>query len=89
MGLSKKDKQYLVEIPKPLLLEAKDCVFDLRKSSKQKPKPGYGYVKESNGKLKFSLYFDGGTERKLQIKQLRRDLCKVHATWIFGSTALK
>ena len=39
--------------------------------------------------VKFSLYFDGGTERKLQIKHLRKDLCKIHATWIFGSAALK
>lgn len=79
----------LVEIPKPLLLEAKNCVLEICKDSKQKPKPGYGYVKEANGDLKFSLYFDGGTERKLQIKHLRKDLCKVHATWIFGSAALK
>ena len=79
----------LVEIPKSLLLEARNCVLEVRKDSAQKPKPGYGYVKDAAGDLKFSLYFDGGTERKLQIKHLRKDLCKVHATWIFGSTALK
>ncbi len=79
----------LVEIPKQLLLKAKNCVFEVCKKSKQKPKPGYGYVKEAGGDLEFSLYFDGGTERKLQIKHLRKDLCKVHATWIFGSAALK
>lgn len=79
----------LVEIPKELLLEAKDCVLEVRKDSDQKPKPGYGYIKDTVGDLKFSLYFDGGTERKLQIKHLRKDLCKIHATWIFGSAALK
>ena len=79
----------LVEIPKGLLLEAKNCVLEVCKDSEQKPKPGYGYIKDSAGDLKFSLYFDGGTERKLQIKHLRKDLCKVHAKWIFGSAALK
>lgn len=79
----------LVEIPKELLLEAKGCVLEVCKGSKQKPKPGYGYIKDATGDLKFSLYFDGGTERKLQIKHLRKDLCKVHATWTFGSAALK
>lgn len=82
-------KYELVEIPKGLLLEAKTCTLEVCKDSKQKPKPGYGYIKDSAGDFKFSLYFDGGTERKLQIKHLRKDLCKVHATWIFGSTALK
>lgn len=79
----------LVEIPKGLLLEAKNCVLEVRKNSEQKPKPGYGYIRGAAGDLKFSLYFDGGSERKLQIKHLRKDLCKVHATWIFGSAALK
>ena len=84
-----KIKYELVEIPKGLLLEAKNCVLEVCKDSTQKPKPGYGYVRDAAGGLKFSLYFDGGAERKLQIKQLRKDLCKVHATWIFGSAALK
>lgn len=79
----------LVEIPKSLLLEARNCELEVRKDSKQKPKPGYGHVKNVAGDLKFSLYFDGGTERKLQIKHLRKDLCKIHATWIFGSAALE
>jgi transcriptional regulator with XRE-family HTH domain len=76
----------LVEIPKELLLEAKDCVLEACAGSKQNPQPGYGHVKDEEGRLKYSLYFDGGTERKLQIKHLRKDLCKVHATWTFGST---
>jgi len=75
----------LVEIPKALLLEARHCKLKVCTDSKQKPQPGYGHVKNAAGQLKFSLYFDGGTERKLQIKHLRKDLCKVHATWTFGS----
>ncbi len=77
----------LVEIPKALLLEVSNCELEVREDSRQNPKPGYGYVKDAANQLKFSLYFDGGSERKLQIKGLRKDLCKVHATWIFGSAA--
>lgn len=80
-----KTRYELVEIPKALLLEAANCVLEVRTNSKQHPQPGYGYVKDAKGQLKYSLYFDGGTERKLQIKHLRKDLCKVHATWIFDS----
>ncbi len=78
----------LVEIPKPLLLEARTCILEVREDSTQNPKPGYGYVRDEAGNLKFALYFDGGTERKLQIKGLRKSLCKVHATWAFGSATL-
>jgi type II restriction enzyme len=77
----------LVEIPKALMLEASNCQLEVREDSRQNPKPGYGYVRGAAGQLKYVLYFDGGTERKLQIKSLRKDLCKVHATWVFGSTA--
>lgn len=76
----------LVEIPKALLLEAANCELADCSKSKQNPHPGYGHVKDAVGQLKYSLYFDGGTERKLQIKHLRKDLCKVHATWTFDST---
>jgi type II restriction enzyme len=74
----------LVEIPKMVLLEAANCELEVCTDSKQNPQPGYGYVKDADGQLKYSLYFDGGTERKLQIKHLRKELCKVHATWTFG-----
>lgn len=74
----------LVEIPKALLLEAVNCTLEICTNSRQNPQPGYGYVRNADGQLKYSLYFDGGTERKLQIKHLRKDLCKVHATWTFG-----
>jgi len=55
----------------------------MRHQSKQNPKPGYCSVTDDEGNVKFKLYFDGGTERKLQIKNLRKDLCIVHATWEF------
>ncbi|SAK96704.1 hypothetical protein AWB82_07061 [Caballeronia glebae] len=74
----------LVEIPKALLLEAANCELKVCTDSTQNPQPGYGYVKDAIGQLKYALYFDGGTERKLQIKHLRKDLCKVHATWAFS-----
>ncbi len=76
----------LVEIPKALMFEASNCQLEVRENSRQNPKPGYGYIRDTAGQLKYALYFDGGTERKLQIKSLRKDLCKVHATWVFGST---
>lgn len=85
-NIDSKVRYELVEIPKSLLLEAANCELEVRSKSTQDPKPGYGYVRDRNGDLKYSLYFDGGSERKLQIKHLRKDLCKVHATWTFGST---
>ncbi|MDR3740111.1 MAG: hypothetical protein P4L40_13945 [Terracidiphilus sp.] len=79
----------LVEIPKALLLESANAELVVQTRSRQVPKPGYGYVKRADGMLKFALYFDGGTERKLQIKKIKKDLCIVHATWQFESTAFE
>jgi hypothetical protein len=73
----------LVEIPKSLLQEAGTGTLEMKHKSKQYPKPGYCYVKDSKGKTKFQLYFDGGSERKLQIKHLDKKYCKVHAEWKF------
>lgn len=78
----------LVEIPKTLMIEAASCRLVVQTQSRQNPQPGYGYVEDDLGALKYALYFDGGTERKLQIRSLRKDLCTVHATWAFESTAL-
>jgi len=75
----------LVEIPKALLEESADGKLSIRRTSKQSPKPGYCDVADPSGGVKYQLYFDGGTERKLQIKNLRKDLCTVHATWIFAT----
>lgn len=72
----------LVEIPKNLLQGAATGRLEMMGNSTQFPKPGYCYIEE-NGEAQFSLYFDGGGERKLQIKGLRKDLCLVHATWRF------
>ena len=72
----------LVEIPKDLLKKASSGDLTINTSSRQNPKPGYCEVFE-NGERLFQLYFDGGTERKLQIKHLQKKFCLVHATWIF------
>jgi type II restriction enzyme len=74
-----------VEIPKSLLMESADAQLVIQTRSRQTPQPGYGYVYDAEGKLKYALYFDGGTERKLQIKAIRKELCIVHATWQFES----
>jgi hypothetical protein len=71
----------LVEIPKSLLLKARDGEFAMRHESKQVPKPGYASVSDEHLQLVFQLYFDAGTERKLQIKSLSKAHCMVHATW--------
>jgi type II restriction enzyme len=76
----------LVEIPMKLLLEGADAQLVIQTRSRQTPQPGYGNVYDADGRLKYALYFDGGTERKLQIKAIRKDLCVVHATWRFEST---
>jgi hypothetical protein len=70
----------LVEIPKSLLMKANGGEFTLMETSRQTPKPGYCTVSEKS-LLLFRLYFDGGTERKLQIKDLSKAFCKVLATW--------
>lgn len=72
----------LVEIPKALLLRSADGILEMKTGSRQMPKPGYCHVRELDEVL-FSLYFDGGGERKLQIKGLLKNLCTVHATWKF------
>jgi len=74
----------LVEIPKALLEEAVKGKLEMMMGSKQHPKPGYCIVKDAKGEVKFQLYFDGGTERKLQIKDLKKKLCIVHGTWDFA-----
>jgi len=72
----------LVEIPKALLEKAAIGRLEMRSDSAQYPKPGYCYVEEK-GIILFSLYFDGGGERKLQIKGLQKHLCTILASWKF------
>ena len=73
----------LVEIPRDLLLKARRGRLEMKADSKQFPKPGYCYVETCDGDPIFQLYFDGGTERKLQVKNLGKNFCHVHATWEF------
>ncbi len=73
----------LVEIPKKLLLKSKKGDLEMQTESKQYPKPGYCYVRQGD-KTIFCLYFDAGSERKLQIKNLMKSYCKVHARWEFS-----
>jgi len=77
----------LVEIPKSLLEEAQHGELRIQEKSKQRlSKPGYCDVYAEGRKLKFQLYFDGGGERKLQIKKLLKVYCIVHANWKFTIT---
>jgi type II restriction enzyme len=73
----------LVEIPKALLSEAAKGKLRMMTDSPQMPRPGYCTVADKDGAVKFELYFDGGTERKLQIRNINKRLCIVHATWTF------
>lgn len=73
----------LVEIPKSLLLLAATVPLEMQHNSTQIPRPGYGRVFDADGNLSLELYFDGGGERKLQIRKIRVSLCHVHASWRF------
>lgn len=90
-ALSKSPKNWkyeLVEIPKSLLLEARNGNLEMKMDSPQFPKPGYCYVKDEQSFDKFQLYFDGGGERKLQVKHIQKKYCQVHATWEFPAIDL-
>lgn len=76
----------LVEIPKTLLEEARFGTLREDINSNQNPKPGYCDVFDHHNELKFQLYFDGGTERKLQVRNLSMKHCILHATWMFSGT---
>jgi type II restriction enzyme len=78
----------LVEIPKSLLAKAEHAECKLIEDSTQTPKPGRAVVTE-NGVRLFDLYFDGGTERKLQIQSIDKRQCVVHAQWDIHRIALK
>ena len=73
----------LVEIPKQLMELASNGELEMKMNSKQNPKPGYCYVRSSAGEEIYQLYFDGGSERKLQVKHLLKNHCIVHGTWKF------
>jgi type II restriction enzyme len=75
----------LIEIPKSLLEESLSADIEICEDSEQTPKPAYVRVLDSDGTEKFALYFDGGTERKLQIKRIKQKYCIFHASWKFDS----
>lgn len=73
----------LIEIPKPLLQRAQTGRLEMMLESRQSPKPGYCHVTDAHGSALYQLYFDAGSERKLQIKALRKSACLLHAEWKF------
>lgn len=73
----------LIEIPKSLLQLAQTGRLEMMVDSRQNPKPGYCHVSDANGSGLYQLYFDAGSERKLQIKALRKSACLLHAEWKF------
>lgn len=77
----------LVEIPKSLLLGARHAPCRMEMTSRQMPKPGTCTCVDESGQVMFQLYFDGGTERKLQVRKLAKDACIVHAAWVFKKPA--
>lgn len=84
-----KDWEYeLAEIPKALLKRAAKGQLEMTHKSTQMPKPGYCHVSDDFGKLMFKLYFDAGSERKLQIKAIDIANCIIHAQWKFPSKEL-
>lgn len=75
----------VIEIPKPLLLLAPTGEFQISVRSRQSAAvPGTCIVRDDAGVM-FELYFDGGSERKLKVQKLRRNLCVHHATWKFST----
>ena len=73
----------LVEVPKEILMAAAGGEIEMRTNSRQFPKPGYCHVRTPDKQDVYQLYFDAGGERKLQIKNLSKKYCLVHATWRF------
>jgi len=78
----------LAEIPKSLLTMCSGGHCKMMQESRQIPKPGYCIVTVKD-RVAYRLYFDGGTERKLQIKDLQKSDCVVHATWRFVTGGLE
>lgn len=67
------------------MMEASAGIITMQDKSSQTPKPGYCRVYDTKGAEKYALYFDGGTERKLQVKSLDKSLCRFIATWSFDA----
>ena len=73
----------LIEIPKTVFERARTGRLEMMMESRQSPKPGYCHVAAEDGSELYQLYFDAGSERKLQIKALRKSACVLHAEWKF------
>ena len=73
----------LIEIPKRVFERARTGRLEMMMMSRQSPKPGYCHVFTANGSELYQLYFDAGSERKLQVKALRKSACVLHAEWKF------
>jgi hypothetical protein len=78
----------LVEIPHAIMLDAATGSMEKAAKTKQESFPWYCRVSDGKGGHKYSLYFDAGSERKLQVKNLLKEHCTVHATWKFSSFQL-
>lgn len=78
----------LVEIPHSLMMEAALGAMTKALKTKQETFPWSCSVPDGQGGRKFNLYFDAGSERKLQVKNLLKSHCVVHATWRFESFQL-
>lgn len=77
----------LVEVPKALFARSEQFPIAFKSNSRQNPVPASCYVLDSSGAVEMELYFDGGTERKLQIRNILKSSCVVHATWEFSVPA--
>jgi type II restriction enzyme len=76
----------LVEIPKSLVLDALKLDPVISVESASAIKPATTELVDDEGTV-LRLYFDGGGERKLKIKDIRKGACHVHATWTFARRA--
>jgi type II restriction enzyme len=76
----------LVEIPKSLVLAALKLDPVISVESASAIKPATTELVDDDGTV-LRLYFDGGGERKLKIKDIRKAACHVHATWSFARRA--
>jgi len=78
-------KYELVEIPKSLLLEAKDGELSFGANSRQNPRTGKCVQRSQSGEVRFQLDFVGAQARQLAISRLMKSLCVLHATWEFAT----
>jgi type II restriction enzyme len=76
----------LLEIPVQIFEQTRAGEVAVSTRSRQIPPVARCVVSDDVGTA-FEFYYDGGTEMKLQLKGMRKDLCILHATWSFTTTA--